>query len=77
MTIEFTPELALDLWYQAAQYEIGIVIPLANPKDLTFISARMYEAKKDLSDPRLEGLSLHLPADCSAIYVYKKEAQLD
>lgn len=71
----FTPEYALEVWYQAAESELGIIVPVADPKDVHAIVNKMYEAKKDVNDPRLVGLSIH--AKESAIFVYKKEVELD
>lgn len=72
-----TPEHHLSLWYEALSKEIGLVIPIVDPKDAVSIANRLYEAKKDISDPRLATLALHIPADSSAIYIYKKEVDLD
>lgn len=73
----FTPELALDLWYTALGEEIGIVIPVADPKTVLPIQARIYDARKDINDPRLSVLSSYIPADASAIYIYKREVELE
>lgn len=73
----FTPELALDLWYQALEEELGLVIPVADPANTVSIQARLYEARKDVGDQRLACLSSYIPADASAIYIYKQEAQLE
>ena len=72
-----TAELYLDLWYEALKRELGIVIPVSNPQDTISIMNAMYTAKKDIGDPRLAALSIHIPEDASAIYVYKKEVELD
>ena len=72
-----TPELYLDLWYEALKREIGIVVPISNPQDTISIMNAMYTARKDINDPRLAAVCIHIPEDASAIYVYKKEVELD
>lgn len=73
---ELTPELALDLWYQALSQEIGIVIP-TNLKDCDKVRFNIYLARNDINDPRLQALSMHVAKDGENIYIYKKEASLD
>ena len=75
--IPFTPELSLDIWLTAATREMGLVIPVASPKDCEAISKALYEARRDISDPRLSNLSIHISEDGGEIYVYKKEVDLD
>lgn len=76
-TQPFTPELALDLWYLALAEEIGIVIPIPDPNTIASIQMRIYNARKDINDPRLSVLSTYIPADASAIYIYKREVELE
>ena len=75
--VAFTPELALDIWIAAANREMGLIVPVADAKDCEAISKSLYEARRDISDPRLANLSLHISEDGREIYVYKKEVDLD
>lgn len=72
-----TPEHYLSLWYDALRCELGLIIPISSPSDAIAIMNYLYTAKKDINDPRLAGLSIHVPEDSSAIYIYKKEVDLD
>lgn len=72
-----TPEHYLSLWIDAAKSELGIVIPIQSSDDIQHIIHSLYEARKDISDPRLIGLSIHVLEDGSAILIYKKEVELD
>ena len=73
----FTPELALDLLYLALAKELGIIVPVDDTKDAPVILNAIYTARKDINDPRLACLSIHVPADASALFIYKKEVELD
>lgn len=73
----YTPEHALDLWYLALGKEFGIVVPVSDPKDTVQILNKLYEARKDVGDPRLQALAIHMPEDASGLYIYKQEVALD
>lgn len=72
-----TPEHYLDLWLQALGTELGIVVLIDDPQDTIPIMNKLYEARKDVGDPRLAQLAIHVPEDGASIYIYKKEVDLD
>jgi hypothetical protein len=73
----YTPELALDLWYLALGKEFGIIVPVADPKDTVQIMNKLYEARKDVGDPQLGALAIHMPENGESLYIYKQEVALD
>lgn len=73
----FTPELALDVLYQALAQEIGIAIPILDPSTATTIQGKVYEARRDIMDPRLDSLFTHLSEDGGILFIQKKEVELD
>lgn len=72
----FTPEIALDLWYDALATENGIAIPIPDVADTTVIMNKLYAAKSDIGDVRLDCLSIHIPADAKEIFIYKRTVEL-
>ena len=70
--LELTPELVLDLWYQALNTELGITFNV-DPKDIENVKNKLYQARKDIGDPRLQEFSIHVPSDSSVISIYRKD----
>jgi hypothetical protein len=58
----FTPELALQLWYEALDHEFGLVIEL-KPEDVETFKSIFWQARKEAGDPRLQSLILHIAED--------------
>ena len=76
MITALTPELALDLWYQAAAREFGIKFT-TNPLTVEKATHAIYQARQDIRDSRLSALAIHVKDDGSMVYIYKKEVELD
>lgn len=75
--IPLTPEHYTTLWFDALREEIGITVPVSDPTKTPSIMYRLYEARKDLGDPRLDCLSIKVPEDASCLYIFKREVDLD
>lgn len=71
LTIPFGPELALDLWYQALGQEIGLIFEI-EPASAESMKIQLYLARRDIGDPRLDELTLHLNNDRRHFLIYKK-----
>jgi hypothetical protein len=74
--IPLTPELALDLWYQAAQAELGITFTVPNPADVASIRTALYQARGDIKDPRLKAISLYTTEDGGTFCLYQHGVEL-
>jgi hypothetical protein len=72
----FSPEIALDLWYEALATENGIAIAIPDTSDTMQIMNQLYAAKSDIGDARLACLSIHVPANAEEIFIYKKTVEL-
>ncbi len=70
----FTPEVALDLWYRAAKEELGLTWTI-KPDQAEYIRMKMYEARRDIGDPRLKNLSLHTSLDCTTMILYHNDQE--
>jgi len=71
-----TPELALDLWYMAAQREFGIKFPI-DPLDVEKATRAIYLARQDIRDKSLQALSLHVNDAGTVVYIYKNGVELE
>lgn len=68
---ELTPDLALAIWYEALNQEIGVTFEVI-PRDAEVIKQKLYTARKESGDPRIDELSLHLNQDHKTILIYHK-----
>lgn len=68
----WTPEMSLDVWYQALKEEIGVVIPVVDPKSATRLSSHIYTARADINDQRLKNMTCHVNGDGKHILIYHK-----
>jgi hypothetical protein len=74
---EFTPPYMAKMWYDAASSELGMRWPIQS-ENAQAIMNRLYETRKDIGDPCLEGLSIYIPLGGDYIYIYHRaEATLD
>lgn len=69
-----TPELALKLWYDAMQEEIGVAIRVAT-KDKVVIRSALYKARDEIGDERLKDYGLFSP-NGDELFIVKKTAEL-
>ena len=73
---QFTPEIALDLWYDALKTENGIAVSIPDTADTVFVMNHLYSARADINDSRLASLSIHIPVDGKEIFIYKKAVEI-
>ena len=69
--ILFTPELSLDLWYRALDEELGLYWEV-DSSQVEYIRNKMHEARRDIADPRLKTLTLHVSKDKRTMMLYHK-----
>lgn len=73
-TILFSGESILDLWYIALTQEHGIT--WTAPKGHAIkIQSKLYAARKDIADERLNAFSIHISADEVSMSLYRKSSR--
>ena len=71
--ILFTEELALSLWYKALASEIGVTFQISESPEN--IKMKMYKARRDINDPRINELTFHLNDDHKTVMIYHKGSE--
>ena len=69
-----TAKAMLELWYTAAQEEIGVTFTI-DPECVEVLKHKMYTVRKDISDERLNDLTLHVNNDKVTVLIYHKGSE--
>lgn len=72
--IKLTEEVAVALWRQALELELGLKFPI-DPRDVERVKALMYTARRDAADDALDVLMLCVGPDAKEILLVKKSVE--
>jgi hypothetical protein len=73
-TILFSGERILDLWYLALTQEHGITWTVPKGHAVK-IQNKLYGARKEIADDRLDALAIHISADEVTMSMYRKSSR--
>ena len=71
-------EQAIEIWRQALEEEFGLILELRGEEDLEATRYKLYAARREAEDERLESLALCIPGDVSnEIMLVKRSVELE
>lgn len=69
------PDPLLEWWYKAASQQVGIILICSDPRRAM---NRLYAARRNNPDPRIEGLSICLsPTSADELWIIHKVIKLE
>ena len=72
-----TPAILTQLWYEAAAHEFGLRLVLADPKAAERTINALYNARKPLTDPAVNEVSICRPPGGKELWLVKQGIDLN